>query len=199
MIKNAEATRERILAAATTEFSAHGIAGARVDRIAREARANKNLIYVYFGSKEALFAAVLERHLRRVYDTVPITAEDLPGYAGRIFDFCLANPELLRLMHWSALERKEGSPPPGRTAATEAKVKAVAKGQREGSVSRELPPAFLLTAALLVASAWTGADPFGIAIEPQAARHLPTIRKAVTKAVALLCGGPSQGTGKPVR
>jgi AcrR family transcriptional regulator len=58
--RDAEATKARILAAATAEFARSGFAGARVDRIARAAKANKQMIYHYFGSKERLFAAVLE-------------------------------------------------------------------------------------------------------------------------------------------
>jgi AcrR family transcriptional regulator len=55
------ATSARILAAATREFALYGLGGARVDRIAARARANKRMLYYYFGDKEALFLAVLER------------------------------------------------------------------------------------------------------------------------------------------
>jgi AcrR family transcriptional regulator len=57
-VRNAEAKRERILDAAMAEFSAYGIAGARVDRIAKMAQCNKNLIYIYFHNKEMLFEAI---------------------------------------------------------------------------------------------------------------------------------------------
>jgi AcrR family transcriptional regulator len=53
-------TRARILAAAISEFSTYGLGGARVDRITRRARANKRMLYYYFGRKEQLFVAVLE-------------------------------------------------------------------------------------------------------------------------------------------
>ena len=46
-------TRARILAAAMSEFAHHGLGGARVDRIARRAGANKRMLYYYSGSKEA--------------------------------------------------------------------------------------------------------------------------------------------------
>lgn len=52
--------RERLLAAALREFGEKGFAGARVDKITREANANKQLLYHYFGNKEALFKTVLE-------------------------------------------------------------------------------------------------------------------------------------------
>jgi AcrR family transcriptional regulator len=51
--------RSRILRAALQEFSRKGISGGRVDAIARAAKANKQLIYYYFGSKRGLFRAVL--------------------------------------------------------------------------------------------------------------------------------------------
>ncbi|MDE2230045.1 MAG: TetR family transcriptional regulator [Alphaproteobacteria bacterium] len=62
-----EATRRRILAAATSEFAAKGLAGARVDAIAHRARVSKRMLYHYFGNKEALWLAVLEQaylHIR---------------------------------------------------------------------------------------------------------------------------------------
>ena len=59
-IRDAEATQKRILAAAKKEFAKSGLAGARVDVIADRAKANKRMIYHYFGSKEELFQRVLE-------------------------------------------------------------------------------------------------------------------------------------------
>jgi len=59
-IRDAEATQKRILAAAKKEFAKKGLAGARVDVIADRAKANKRMIYHYFGSKEDLFKRVLE-------------------------------------------------------------------------------------------------------------------------------------------
>lgn len=56
----ADQTRARILDAATREFSANGLAGARTERIAEAASVNKALIYYYFRSKDALYAAALE-------------------------------------------------------------------------------------------------------------------------------------------
>lgn len=63
---DANKTRKRILEAATREFADKGLDGARVDEIARTAEANKNMLYHYFGNKEQLFTAVLER----AYETI---------------------------------------------------------------------------------------------------------------------------------
>ncbi|WKC16432.1 helix-turn-helix domain-containing protein [Acetobacter pasteurianus] len=59
-IRDAEATRQRILEAAKKEFAQNGLEGARVDTIALEAQANKRMLYHYFESKDADFS-----HLRQ--------------------------------------------------------------------------------------------------------------------------------------
>lgn len=58
--RDADATRARILAAAKKEFAKSGLGGARVDVIADRAKANKRMIYHYFGNKDDLFRIVLE-------------------------------------------------------------------------------------------------------------------------------------------
>jgi AcrR family transcriptional regulator len=104
------ATRARLLDAAYREFSDHGLAGARVDRIAAAAKANKQAIYAYFGSKEDLFDAVLTDRLGELADAVPLTPGDLPGYAGALFDALNDRPDLLRLTRWRRLERPGAAP-----------------------------------------------------------------------------------------
>lgn len=58
--ERADQTRARILDAAVREFSENGLAGARTEQIAEAASVNKALLYYYFKSKEALYAAALE-------------------------------------------------------------------------------------------------------------------------------------------
>ena len=107
MPPDASATKARLLQAATEEFTAYGVAGARVDRIAARARANKRLIYVHFGTKEELFDIVVQRQLGVLADAVPFPPADLPGYAGALFDWVAAHAEALRLNAWKQLERPE--------------------------------------------------------------------------------------------
>ena len=57
--RDPERSRAAILDAATAEFARHGLGGARVDRIAVRAAANKRMLYYYFGDTDALFRAVL--------------------------------------------------------------------------------------------------------------------------------------------
>ena len=98
-------TPRRILDAAADEFAERGLAGARVDRIAERAEANKQRIYAYFGSKDQLFDRVVEDRIEQLLDAVPFDAADLPGYAVRVLDFNRAHPSLVRLLLWHSLER----------------------------------------------------------------------------------------------
>src|ERR1700691_4893504 len=67
--ERADQTRTRILDAATQEFSANGLAGARPERIAEAAGVNKALRYYYFRSKDDLYAAALEAMAARVAES----------------------------------------------------------------------------------------------------------------------------------
>jgi TetR/AcrR family transcriptional regulator len=62
--RDATATREVLLDAATLVFAEQGFAGARVDEIATRAGVNKALIYAYYGDKKGIYRAVLAAHLR---------------------------------------------------------------------------------------------------------------------------------------
>ncbi len=68
--KKSKSTEERLLKAAAREFSAHGLAGARVDRIAAAAGVNKAMLYYHFGSKEKLYREVIGNHLAGVVRAV---------------------------------------------------------------------------------------------------------------------------------
>lgn len=59
--RDADRSQEQILIAAREEFSEFGFAGGRIDRIAERAGTNKRLLYYYYGNKDDLFLAVLER------------------------------------------------------------------------------------------------------------------------------------------
>src|SRR5699024_4565977 len=110
MAYDAEQTRQELLTAATAEFAEHGLAGARVDRIAAAAGVNKQRIYGHFGSKDELFDAVLARTMREAAASKPLQPDETPGgYIARTFDFHREQPELLQLLMWEALSRPVAS------------------------------------------------------------------------------------------
>ena len=125
MAWDTERTKQLLLDAATAEFSAHGLAGARIDRIASEAGVNKERIYQYFGKKDEFFGIVLARQLAAVMDAVPITGvgvEAIVDYADRVFEYHSRHPELARLVFWEGLERSEPTALDARTAGANNKV-----------------------------------------------------------------------------
>jgi AcrR family transcriptional regulator len=157
MPPDATATKKRLLAAAYEEFAQFGLAGARVDRIAEAAQANKRLIYVHFGNKSDLFDLVVANSLADLAEAVPFTAEDLPGYAGRLFDYLLEHPQVLRLTGWSQLERPEASP--AQVDAYRPKIAAIAGAQQEELVTTAVTPADVLALLLGLTTAWANASP----------------------------------------
>ena len=113
-----EESRAAILRAAAQEFAEHGIAGARTDEIAREARVNKALIYYYFKDKETLYGAVLDDAFSglkttvfRVLDSELPTREKMMAYAGAYFDFVASNQLYPRLMQREMMRVREGQSP----------------------------------------------------------------------------------------
>jgi TetR/AcrR family transcriptional regulator len=110
-----EESRAAILSAAAQEFAAHGIAGARTDTIAQEARVNKALLYYYFQDKETLYGAVLDDAFTglktavfRVLDSELAPREKILAYVGAYFDFVAANQVYPKLMQREMLRAREG-------------------------------------------------------------------------------------------
>jgi AcrR family transcriptional regulator len=110
--RNPVRNRERILAAALEEFARYGLGGARVDRIAARAGANKRMLYYYYGNKEDLFLAVLESryaHIRRAEQGLRLGAVDPAEGIRRLvaftWNYYLKHPEFLTLLNSENLHR----------------------------------------------------------------------------------------------
>ncbi|GAA3472853.1 TetR/AcrR family transcriptional regulator [Nonomuraea roseola] len=103
--RDADRTRAEILEVAQHEFARHGYAGARVDEIAALMRTTKRMIYYYFGSKEQLYIAVLEKayaEVREVERTVDVEhlapVEAIRTLAELTFDHHDAHREFIKLV-----------------------------------------------------------------------------------------------------
>ncbi len=112
--RDAGRTQAAILAAATQEFAHHGLGGARVDRIAERAKTNKRMLYYYFGGKEDLFLAVLERayeHIRgeelelHLADLSPV--DGVKALVVFTWNYYLAHPEFMTLLNSENLHRAQ--------------------------------------------------------------------------------------------
>jgi AcrR family transcriptional regulator len=111
-IRDADATRNRILLAAKREFARLGFGGARIDTIAERAKANKRMIYHYFAGKEALFTAVLEeayldiRAAERKLDLDKMEPEvAIDALVEFTWNYYLKNPEFLTLVNSENLHK----------------------------------------------------------------------------------------------
>ena len=112
--RDPERTKEEILVVSTQEFADRGFAGARVDEIANKTRTTKRMIYYYYGSKERLYLAALERAYEDIRVTEasvdvehldPVTA--VRTLAQLTFDRHEANPDFSRLISQENVQRAQ--------------------------------------------------------------------------------------------
>lgn len=142
------------MAAARTEFARHGLAGARVDRIAAEAKASKERLYSYFGDKRSLFAAVLRDNLQETTNRVPRDVTDLPGFVGAMFDHAAAEPEHLRMLDWARLEGEPNLLPPTPYGRPGPRNEDIVTAQKEGFIDPAWDPDELMVLLFSLATAW---------------------------------------------
>ncbi len=153
--RDPEAKRQRLFEAALTEFATYGVAGARVDRLAKRAGISPGLVYSFYESKERLFDAVFERIVDLAVSTVPIDADHLPEYAARLYDAGLQHPEVARFMTWYHLERGEAAMPDVVIASMGQKVATIKDAQRRGTVTAAMPAGQILALVLAIANMWS--------------------------------------------
>jgi TetR/AcrR family transcriptional regulator len=99
------ATVQRIVVAARKVFAKRGLAGARMDDIARVAGVNKALPYYYFRNKEELHRFVLETMIAQIsaqMESPAVLSMDPPervrALVNLTFDFVMRNPAYPRLI-----------------------------------------------------------------------------------------------------
>jgi AcrR family transcriptional regulator len=156
--RDAEATRARILAAATKEFARYGLAGARGDRVARAARSSERMVYYYFGSKEKLFRAVLEASylsLQQAERSVHLDdlepARALDEFCRFVWRYYLEHPEFIGLVNTENLHRashlKQSPQLTQLVAPIVGLLRALlARGEKRGTFRRGIDPTELYIA-----------------------------------------------------
>ncbi|WBV44870.1 TetR family transcriptional regulator [Pseudoroseomonas cervicalis] len=183
-----ESTRERILDAARREFAQHGIAGARINRIAAAARTSKERLYAHFRDKQQLLDTIKAQQMAEIAEAVPMDPADLPGYVGRLFDYLAERPEMQRIAGWTALEGDCTQLPPGdpRRCAYEVKLDKLRQAQREGLVDASWEPLPLLALMIALASSWSRAPCELHALSGSAGLTRQAFRAAVEEAARRL-------------
>jgi len=105
-------TADRILQAAADEFAEYGFAGARVDRIAKRANCNKQLLYHHYGGKEDLCRLVLRTEMTKSAEEIAELAgsvgdgqaPQLLNLISMVFDKYSEDPDHVRLALWERLD-----------------------------------------------------------------------------------------------
>src|SRR5512144_584868 len=142
--RDPERTRQKILQAATEEFARYGLGGARVDRIAERAGANKRMLYYYFRDKDNLFLAALEgryAHIRAAERALDLEHLEPRAALRRLVEFTwsyfLAHPEFMTLLNSENLHkgrhvRRSRSVPEMHTPLVETLRGVLRRGERAG-------------------------------------------------------------------
>jgi AcrR family transcriptional regulator len=112
--RDADRTKAEILEIAQREFARHGYAGARVDEIAALMRTTKRMIYYYFGGKEQLYIAVLEKaytEVRTAESAIDVEhlapVEAIRTLAELTFDHHDAHQDFIKLVSIENIHRAE--------------------------------------------------------------------------------------------
>ncbi len=151
-VRDAEATKQRILLASRAEFARHGYSGARISRIARDAKANKRMLYYYVGNKDALYLEALEAGYRDIRTAeMELHLEDLPPLEAieRLvrftWDYFVANPEFIAMLNTENLHKAKHLKRSTKIGATNSPVVATVarilqKGERAGILRGGIDP-----------------------------------------------------------
>jgi AcrR family transcriptional regulator len=150
--RDPQRTRLKILDAATAEFARYGLGGARVDRIAERAGANKRMLYYYFRDKENLFLAALEgryAHIRAAERALDLEHLDPRAALRRLVQFTwryfLEHPEFMTLLNSENLHkgrhvRRSRRVPQLHSPLVESLRALLRRGARQGVFRRGVDP-----------------------------------------------------------
>lgn len=190
-VRNATELRDEILAAARAEFAQYGLAGARVDRIARAAAASKERLYAHFGDKNALFRAVVAMDTAEFFRSIPLRPNAIGEFVGEIYDLALRQPEHVRMNNWARLEGVELDEPlaEDEPVVTQA-IEAIKIAQAEGYADPSWQPLDLLLMLFGIGLAWAHSP------HPSAATDDPEViaqrRAAAVEAASRIVRPPSK-------
>lgn len=188
MKRDPESKKRQLLEAALKEFADHGLAGSRVDQIAERAGCSSGLVYTYFGSKDGLFDAVLNLIVDETVTNIPIIPEDLPEYAGKIFDATEQHPDVARVVMWHLLEQGgSGKQIPRSSDAARHKIDVIRAAQEDGRLSSHFDAEQLMLLVQSIAALWSSQPPEIaelVAAKSDRARRRATVVEAVRQLIS---------------
>lgn len=168
----------RIAVAAKQEFARRGFAGARIERIARVAGVNKQLVFYYYRSKRGLFQAAVRRAIDDLEAALAATLQlsgrpldRLRRLLTAVYEFLEQHTDLVALL--AHAERPDGAPlaPPIRRI-----VVLLAEGQGLGLVRDDIDPHVAAAQALILMLGYLRLEPIIAASAPPLAADEPALR-----------------------
>jgi TetR/AcrR family transcriptional regulator len=141
--RDAERTRRALLDAALVEFSSKGRVGARVSEIAERAGVDKQLISYYFGGKEGLYRALVERWRASEREFAP-PGLPLDELVARYVIEGARDRDLARLLLRAAIDDEQSAETDPEQQAISEGVADLQRRQRAGEIAQDLDPAYLL-------------------------------------------------------
>ncbi|MDT5349821.1 MAG: hypothetical protein QOH91_3108 [Mycobacterium sp.] len=182
-VRTTSELRDTILSAARSEFAQFGLAGARIDRIAKVANASKERLYAHFGDKETLFRSVVAADAAEFFAAVTLRPDAVPEFVGDIYELACRRPEHLRMITWANLEGLALSPPPidDRETVAARDIRTIEAAQAAGYVDATWRPLDLLLLLFGVALAWAQSPhPDAVTADPSilAARRAAAVEAA---------------------
>lgn len=190
MAHDPERTRALLLAAAIGEFSSHGFAGARIERISAAAGVNRERLYSYFGNKRTLFETVLADRLAASLDAIVVRGagpDAAAAFAGDYFDVCRSTLDLPRLVSWEGLELGQPIEADDRRSRASRKVQELSAALP--SLSREEVEDLMLTVVTLC-HGWFTSPNLGRIVSEDETDHAR--RRAVIVGVASRAAGDEE-------
>ncbi|MGO9605869.1 MAG: TetR/AcrR family transcriptional regulator [Candidatus Binataceae bacterium] len=152
--RDPDAVKVRILAAARAEFSAKGLAGARVDAIARRARINKRMLYYYFGDKRGLYRQSVAAELARRVRLLAEMPDNLDDAIVHFYERIGEDMEWMRMMEWEALGpwRRQIDAVAERKVMFSAAIEKIRRGIEAAGLPADADPAQLLLSFVALAA-----------------------------------------------
>ena len=149
--KLTEAQREQILEAGIAAFAEHGLHGAGMAAIARDAHISVGVLYKYYANKEDFFRACLHHSLsslESLLQEVTSREDKLLNYSRQLIralqSFSARHPSHIRMYHQITASSGE----PARQLAAEIEglssrlyTRLIADGSSSGSLRRDMDPA----------------------------------------------------------
>jgi TetR/AcrR family transcriptional regulator len=174
-IRNADATRAKILKAALAEFSERGLPETSTDEIAERCGVNKRMIYYYFDSKEGLYLAALEAVFEdlvarereiEIEHLAPSAA--IEAMINLKIDYYLENPYFVSFLAMENLYkarhlRKSKKLKMFRTPLTEVITRILKRGQDSGQFRKGIEPVdFYVSMCALCIMCFSNQHTFGV-------------------------------------